>query len=202
MAEQSTFIKLDRNILRWRWWSNANTLHVFLFLLLNANITDHEFEHEIIHRGQVVTSLASIGKSTNLTIQETRTAILHLKSTGEITSRRCSKYQVITIVNYSQYQGIQQTKQHNRQQSINNQSTINQQQLKNNKNEKNGKKNIPPKSPKGGLPPSGDPKRGTDEFRNKSHLLLKPEEGTVDDIPKRYRDVFDNFADYWRSRNQ
>ena len=123
MAEQSTFIKIDRNLKRWRWFTNKNTLLVFLTLLLDANVTDHEFEGEIIHRGEVATSLTSIAKSTNLTIQEVRTGILHLKSTGEITSRRCSKYQVITIVNYKQYQDIQQGKRHNRQQSINNQST-------------------------------------------------------------------------------
>lgn len=54
--------------------------------------------------------------------------------------------------------------------------------------------------------PSEDFKRGTDEFRNRSHLLLQADEGTVDDIPKKYRDgtyqSFDNFADYWRFRNQ
>lgn len=64
------------------------------------------------------------------------------------------------------------------------------------------KERIPPKSPTGGLHPSGRPERGTDEFRNKSHLLLKPEEGTVDDIPDVYRDMFSSFADYWRYRNQ
>jgi hypothetical protein len=202
MAEQSTFIKIDRNLKRWRWFTNKNTLLVFLTLLLDANVTDHEFEGEIIHRGEVATSLTSIAKSTNLTIQEVRTGILHLKSTGEITSRRCSKYQVITIVNYKQYQDIQQGKRHNRQQSINNQSTINQQQYKNDKNVKNEKNN---KSLRSGSP-SERFERGTDEFRNRSHLLLKPEEGTVDDIPMVYRDgtyqSFTDFTDYWRWRNQ
>ena len=45
-------------------------------------------------------------------------------------------------------------------------------------------------------------RRGTDAFRNQSHLLLKPDEGTVDDIPVRYRDQFKTFADYWGYRNQ
>ena len=66
-------------------------------------------------------------------------------------------------------------------------------------------KRKPPKSPKGDYAPS-EPKRGTDEFRNISHLKLKPEEGTVDDIPMVYRDgtyqSFTNFTDYWRWRNQ
>ena len=38
--------------------------------------------------------------------------------------------------------------------------------------------------------------------KNGSHLRLTADEGTVDDIPERYRGMFDNFADYWRYRNQ
>ena len=64
------------------------------------------------------------------------------------------------------------------------------------------KKKKPPKSPKGDLTPSGEPERGTDAFRNQSHLLLKPDEGTMDDIPVRYKDQFKTFADYWGFRNQ
>ena len=64
-------------------------------------------------------------------------------------------------------------------------------------------KRKPPKSPTGGQSPSGEePVRGTDAFRNRSHLLLKEDEGTVDDIPMVYRDMYDNFPDYWRYRNQ
>jgi len=186
--------------MRWRWFKNKNTLIVFLWLLLNANVTDHEFEHEIIHRGEVATSLASIGKSTTLTIQEVRTAILHLKSTGEITSRSCNRYQVITIVNYNSYQDVPQAKQQRKQQAINKQSTGNQQQYKNDKHDKHERINKGRSAP---TSPSGYPERGTDAFRNQSHLLLKPDEGTADDIPERYREMCNNdFATYWRYRNQ
>lgn len=50
--------------------------------------------------------------------------------------------------------------------------------------------------------PSGRPERGTDEFRNQSHLLLTMEEGEADDIPVGYRAMFKTFAEYWRYRNQ
>lgn len=171
MAEQSTFIKIDRNIMRWRWFKNKNTLIVFLWLLIEANVSDHEFEHEIIHRGEVATSFRNIGISTGLTIQEVRTAILHLKSTGEITSRSCNRYQVISITNYRQYQDIQHAKQQRTQQAINRQSTRNQQQYKNIKNDKNVK-NIPPKSPTGGQTPSvGIPEMYKDQFKTIDEYL-------------------------------
>ena len=193
MAEPSTYIKIDRNIIRWRWFKNTNTLIVFLWLLLEANVSDHEFEHEMIHRGEVATSYKTIGISTGLTIQEVRTAILHLKSTGEITSRQCHKYQVISITNYKQYQDVQQGKQHNKQQSINRQSTGNQQQYKNNKHDKHIR-NIPPKPPTGGIDPSG--------------IVHMPEcdQGTYEDIPLEHRDgpyhSFKTYREYYRWRNQ
>ena len=198
MAEQSTFIKLDRNILRWRWWGNSKILHVFLYLLLNANIEDHEFENETIHRGEVVTSLASIEKSTGLTTSQIRNTISTLKKTGEVTSRHTNRYQVITIVNYDKYQEKRQTKQQANEQTTDRQPTGKRQQYKNIKNDKNEKKNNGRFAP--GSPSA--PKRGTDEFRSRSHLLLQPDEGTMDDIPECYRDAYKSFADYWRSRNQ
>jgi len=155
MAEQSTFIKIDRNIERWRWWQNSKTLHVFLWLLIHANVSDHEFENEIIHRGQVVTSLGTLVKSTGLTIREVRTAFSHLKSTGEVTSKSCNRYQVITIVNYDRYQSERQTKRQTERQSNDKQTTSKRQQYKNIKNEKNEKKNIgrsAPVSPDGEIP--------------------------------------------------
>ena len=203
VAEQSTYIKLDRNILRWRWWQKSKTLHVFLFLLLNANIADHEFEQETIHRGQTVASLGSIVKSTGLTIREVRTAISTLKKTGEVTSRANNKYQVFTIVNYDKYQDNRQAERQANRQSSDKQATSKRQHYKNNKNIKN-EKNI--KESLRSDSPYGDLRRGTDAFKAKSHLLLKPDEGTVDDIPTVYRDgtyqAFDNFAEYWRWRNQ
>ena len=210
MAEQSTFIKIDRNILRWRWWKNHNTLIVFLWLLLNANVVDREFEHEVIKRGQVATSIKSIANANSLTTQQVRTSILHLKSTGEITIKSTNRYQVITISNYESYQNKTTNKttktSTGNQQTDNKQITNNQQQYKNIKNIKNERKNKPPKSPTGGQSPFGEFKRGTDEFRNRSHLLLKRDEGTVDDIPMVYRDgtyqSFKSFQEYYDWRNQ
>lgn len=140
MAEKSTFIKLDRNIQEWRWYTNANTFRVFIHLLLNANIKENDFENAKIKRGELATSYDKIANTLKLTNQQVRTAISHLKLTSEITITRYSKFIVISIVNYAQYQDKLTVKTTINQQSPNNHSTINQQQLKNNKNVKNEKK--------------------------------------------------------------
>jgi len=202
MADQSTFIKLDRNIQRWRWWHDHNTLIVFLVLLLNANINEHGFKEVNIRRGQVACSFSTISQQANLTIQQVRTAFLHLKSTGEITIQSYKRFQVITIVNYDKYQSKQHDNQHDHQHSNNNQSTINQQQYKNDKNIKNEKKNIPPKSPKGDSTPSGGK-----QYDNLHAATMMPRDmGTYEDIPSVYRDGtyqrFKTWEEYWDWSNQ
>ena len=106
MAEKSTYIKLDRNMRFWRWFKIPKTVLVWIWLIMNANIEDHDFERETIHRGEIATSRNTISSATGLTENEVRTALNHLKSTGEITSRARPKYQVITILRYSDYQDV------------------------------------------------------------------------------------------------
>ena len=105
MAEKSTFVKLDRNILKWRWFKDRNTLQLFLFFLLSANTTDYPFEDIIVKRGQLVTSYPQIAGQTNLTIKQIRTALGHLKRTGEVAVSITPKYSLITLKNYEKYQG-------------------------------------------------------------------------------------------------
>lgn len=104
MADKSTFIKLDRNIATWRWFKNSKILHVFLWLLIKANIKEGHFERETISRGSLATSNASIADGCGLTIQNVRTALGDLENTGEITRIQKNHYQIITVVNYELYQ--------------------------------------------------------------------------------------------------
>ena len=201
MADKTTYIRLDRNIINWKWWYDHNTLIVFLFLLIRANIHDNGFSGQIIRRGQVCTSLPSLSNSTGLTIQQVRTAIKHLKSTGEITSKAFSKYQVITIVNYDKYQDLTGKKPYN-QQADNSHVTGKQQHIE--KKEKEEKERRKGRSAPGS--PSAVsaeiPERGTAAFKAKSHILLKPDEGTLDDIPDIYHGMFKTFEEYVRYRNR
>lgn len=104
MAEKSTFIKLDRNIIKWRWYQNSNTFRVFIHLLINANIESHDFEQAIINRGELATSYNSIANDLNLSIKSVRIAIDHLKRTGEVAVRKYPKFQVVAILKYDDYQ--------------------------------------------------------------------------------------------------
>lgn len=138
------FIKLDRNILNWRWYKNANTLKLFMHLLIIANYSDAEFENQVVKRGQLITGRKKLSEDTGLSEQEVRTALNHLISTKEITIKSSKKYSLITINNYDYFQDATNalvSQSTNNQPTTNQQLTNNQPQYKNNNKEKNNKNN-------------------------------------------------------------
>lgn len=110
MPEKSTFIKLNRKILKWRWYQDSNTFRVFVHLLLTANVTDRDFEQVTVKRGQLVTSVAHLSRDLKISVKSVRTALEHLKSTNEVAIRTTSKYSIITINNYNEYQKVASTR--------------------------------------------------------------------------------------------
>ena len=98
------YIKLSRKLMDWEWYGNINTCRLFIHMLLKANWKDGKFEGKMIPRGSFVSSLPKLAEETELTIRELRTAISHLKSTGEVTCKSYSKYTVFTVNNYCLYQ--------------------------------------------------------------------------------------------------
>lgn len=98
------YIKLSRNILEWEWYADINTCRLFVHMLLKANWKEGNFRGTTVPRGSFVSSLPKLADETALTMREVRTAITHLKSTGELTYKSYSKYTVFTIKNYCLYQ--------------------------------------------------------------------------------------------------
>lgn len=104
MGKNDGWIKIHRKMLDWEWFTDTNTAHFFHFCILNANTEDVNWKGIIIERGAFVSTLANMCKRTGLTIQQTRTAISHLKSTHEITCEATNEYTKITVCNYEKYQ--------------------------------------------------------------------------------------------------
>lgn len=123
------WIKLWSKITEWEWYSNGNTFRVFLHLLLKANFKDKNWHGITIRRGQVVTSVANLGRELGLTVQQTRTALSNLQKTNEITIKSTNKYSLVTVENYERYQcqpsEEQQTNNNQPNNQTNNQTTNN-----------------------------------------------------------------------------
>ncbi len=100
------YIKINRKILEWEWYSDINTCRLFIHMLLKANWKEGKFKGIDIPRGSFVSSISNLSEETRLTVDEVRTAIKHLKLTNEITSKSHSKFTVFTIKNYCQYQDL------------------------------------------------------------------------------------------------
>ena len=150
---ENDYIKLNRKIIGWEWFTDSNTAHLFVYCLLKANWKDGKFQGKDIKRGSFVTSLEKMKVECGLSIQQVRTALNKLQSTGEITNNSYTKYRVITVNNYELYQNT--NKQDNRQdnkQVTNNQQTNNKQittieEVKNIRTKEVKKNNKPPISP-------------------------------------------------------
>ena len=132
MAERTTFIKLDRNILRWGWYKDVNTKAVFLHLLLTANIRPGKFMNVEIRRGELATSYKSLAESLGISIKNVRTALKHLEDGGEVAVKRHPRFSVISIPRYDYYQTNGQSKGT----PTGSQRAVNGQQSKNSKEEK------------------------------------------------------------------
>ncbi len=99
-------ILLHRKIVEWEWYTDINTCRLFIHMLLIANWKEGHFRGTTVPRGSFVSSLEKLSKETGLTKREIRTAISHLKTTGELTVETTNKYSVFTVQNYDLYQSF------------------------------------------------------------------------------------------------
>lgn len=98
------FIKLYKKFLEWEWYSDTNTCRLFIHCLLRANWKPTKWHGIELESGQFVTSLPNLAEETGLSVQQVRTAISKLKSTGELTDYQQGKSRVITVNNWNRYQ--------------------------------------------------------------------------------------------------
>jgi hypothetical protein len=126
------WIKLHRKFEDWEWFNNSEMVHLFIYLLLNANHEDGKWRGIDIKRGQILTGLHTLNEHTKISIQKLRTCLSKLEKTGEINKQTTNKYSIITIINYDSYQGYQQTTNNrpNKQLTNNQQTTNNKQEYK------------------------------------------------------------------------
>lgn len=140
-------IWLHRKITEWEWYTDANTMRVFLHCLLRANWKDGRFCGEPVPRGSFITSYRSLARDLNLTERSVRTALEHLNSTHEVTQHSTNRYTVITVNNYDDYQSgdTQNDKRTtNKRQTDDNRLTTNEESNKGIKKERNRKEPKPP----------------------------------------------------------
>lgn len=217
------YIRLYRSLLNWEWYQDGNTKAVFLHLLLTANYEPQKWQGIVVERGQKITSYNALAHETGLSVQQVRTAVKHLVSTGEITYKAASKYGLVTVKNYDLYQ--QPTdKPTGDQQAANSQPTGDQQSANNNERKKNKAKKEKESKKIGGVgdvPPTPPPKQLTEKqsFGEFGRVKLTVEEheklaqrlgkgqlaeyiarldGYLESSGKRYKSHYATILNWWR----
>lgn len=100
------FLKLYRKFVGWEWYQNVPTKVLFLHCLLRANWKAGSWMGINYEPGQFITSLQSLAMETGLSVRQVRTALNHLKATGEVSDLRQANFRIITVKNWDRYQSI------------------------------------------------------------------------------------------------
>lgn len=138
--KDTEFVKVFRKMVDWEWYTDTNTKAVFLHCLLKANWRAGSWHGYKYERGQFITSLPTLSKETGLSIQEVRTALAHLKSTGELTDKKYPKFRIITVNSYDDFQTVNRqinSQATGKQQAVNRQPTVDRRIHRNHRSKEN-----------------------------------------------------------------
>ena len=118
------FVAFPRGLTAWEWYDDPNTCRLFFHLMLTANWEPKNWHGIVIEPGSRVASLSRLAAETGLTIQNIRTALERLKSTGYLTIKTTNKYSVLSINHWLDVTG--RNKLANIQPTFNQQTSNNQ----------------------------------------------------------------------------
>ena len=137
----SGWIKLHRKFCEWEWFKVSEMVHLFIYILLNANHENGKWRGIEIKRGQLLTGRKTLHEKTGISEQTIRTCLKKLEKTKELTINSTNQFSIITVCNYESYQENEYTtNQQTNQQLTSDQPATNQQLTTNKKNKKEDNK--------------------------------------------------------------
>ena len=104
MNTDNSWIKLPRMFMNWQWYKNTNMVHLYLYLLLNANIEDKYYFGISIQRGECLVSLSTLSKDTGISRDSIKRYLKKLQATKEISYRKLSKGRIIVLLDFNKFQ--------------------------------------------------------------------------------------------------
>jgi hypothetical protein len=138
-----TFIKLDRSLLKHRYFGNVNVLKVWLWCLMKATHTPHKqlvgLQTVELEIGQFVTGRAAMGRDLNMPGSTAWTILTLFKNDEKLNINSNNKYSVITVINFTSYQMEKYKHRQQNGQHPDNTLTTPGQHPDTNKNDKEGK---------------------------------------------------------------
>jgi hypothetical protein len=100
----SGWIKLHRKLKNWEWYKDSESVHLFVHLVMEANHKEGRWQGVVVERGQLITGRNSLSRKTGISVKAIRTRLKRMEDGGEISIKTASKFSIITICNYEDYQ--------------------------------------------------------------------------------------------------
>ena len=98
------WVKLFRKITEWEWYQDSQMVHLFIHLVVMANHQDKKWKGVEVKRGQLLTGRKALSESTGISEKAVRNRLNRLEEGGEIIKKTASKFSIITICKYEDYQ--------------------------------------------------------------------------------------------------
>ena len=98
------YIKIPKSFSDWRYFCDANYLKVYIFLLMEAEVTECKCKvHDVmLNRGQLAVTYRYLCSSLNLSEKQIRLILKRLKGT-EIEIEITHFYSIITLLEYDKF---------------------------------------------------------------------------------------------------
>jgi len=118
-GEGMSYIKLDRKMLEWEWFTDPATAHLWVYILLKANHKRKVWQNVVVDEGSLITSEARMSVETGLSRQQIRTAIKRLVTTKEITKVSTKTYTLLKVNKWARYQCVETSANQDENQGLN-----------------------------------------------------------------------------------
>ena len=103
----SGWIKLHRSLIDWEWYDDHNATRLLTHILLSVNFEDKKWKGQEVKAGSMILSWDTLSNSIGLSIKQCRTAMAKLESSGEVTRKAASRWQVVTLVKWEELQSTE-----------------------------------------------------------------------------------------------
>ena len=100
------YIKLNRQLLEWRYWYSETAVKLWILILMKANWKDGWFMGKRIPRGSFATSISNLAIESGFSEATVRRWLIKFEEDGQITRRATNRFTQINVINYALFQDV------------------------------------------------------------------------------------------------
>lgn len=104
MSSRKGWVKAHRSFLDWEWMRKGHSFKVMMALVFKANYEPNTYQGTLVDRGSLIIGRDLFASELGISVQQLRTILRNLESTGEITTKSSRKGTIVTVVRYEDYQ--------------------------------------------------------------------------------------------------